>query len=317
MGDGRRRRVFRKTLRFAVTTACGGIVLSAASLPLASAATSSSSSGSGGGGGSGVSSSACSGVAERCAADLVCTGCTVAIGTRRERRSRRRLQQQSGDDDADDDGEQQQQEEPEESTELCSSRYPILVSGSGISFCERVGAAKCCEFSDNDAAATCMDDPLSAEYWGCFLMDEVSCDLSDMPCHSSHRATASPTAAPVFVTPSPTVPPIPAPTAAPTAAATAAPTAAPTAVATVATPSPTAGSRGGLGVSTPVPTVGLEGGELDTDDGVDIDVNEGAANGAARVVAFGRRGTAALASAVGVGVVVLSAGSLGVPFLVL
>lgn len=158
MVDGRRRGLFGKALCLAAATVSGGLLLGAANLPLAGAATSSSSSG-----GGGVPDSACSGVKERCLADPFCTGCTTGIGSRRRERSRRRLQQQSGgDDDANGSSSEQEQEA---STELCSSRYPILVSGSGVSFCERVGAAKCCEFSDNDTASTCLEDSLTAEYW--------------------------------------------------------------------------------------------------------------------------------------------------------
>lgn len=119
-----------------MATFSGGFILGVANLPVARAATSSASSGDG---------APCSDVAARCAANRSCAGCTTAIGSRRK--ARRRLQ------------------EEEVSTELCSSRYPILVTGSDISFCERVGAAKCCEFSNNDVALSCMEDTLAAEYW--------------------------------------------------------------------------------------------------------------------------------------------------------
>lgn len=150
MIDGRRKALLGKVLLLAMANASGGLVIGGASLPLAMAATSSASSG-----GGTADSSACVAVADRCAADPFCTGCTTAIvGVRK---TRRRLQQQ------------QQQDNDEEmevgSAELCSSRYPSLVSGSDVSFCERVGAASCCEFSDNDTAAACMEDPLSAEFW--------------------------------------------------------------------------------------------------------------------------------------------------------
>lgn len=157
MVDGRRRGLAGRAPFLAIAAAFGGLILGVVNLPLARAATSSASSG----GGGLPSSSACSDVAERCAADPFCAGCTIAAGGRRRERSRRRMQQQSGNDT--DDGSSLTEEEV--APELCSSRYPVLASGSGISFCERVGAAACCTYSDNDAALACLDDPLSAEYW--------------------------------------------------------------------------------------------------------------------------------------------------------
>lgn len=145
-------------------------------------------------------------------------------------------------------------------------------------------------------------------------MDEVSCDVSDMPCHPSHRVTAAPTtAAPaVFMTPSPTAPQIPASTAAPTAsAATATPTVGPTVAAAAATPSPTAGSRGGLDIPTPGPTDTFDAEEIGAG-GDDIDAADGEANAAAPTFG-GRVGPMALAGGVGVVVVAfLSEGGLGV-----
>eukprot|EP00903_Cladosiphon_okamuranus_P005918 g5849.t1 len=295
---GRRRGLFGKALCLAMAAVSWGLMLGAASLPAVGATTSSASSGVVGGV---APDSACGGVAERCAADPFCSGCTTAIGGRRKERSRRRLQQQAVDNDADD-GSQQQGGEEEVSTELCSSRYPILVTGSSVTFCERVGAAKCCEFSNNDVARSCMEDPLAAEYWGCFLMDEVNCDISDMPCHASHRATDSPTTAPVLVTASPTVSPTPAPTAAPTTTPSA-PTIAPS---VSATSFPTAGSRGDLNIPTPTPTSVFDAEELFADgvDPDDIDA-EGTSGVAARTV--GHRGILVLAGVVVVGVGLLSA----------
>lgn len=156
MIDGRRRGIFGKVLSVAVASAPGGLVFGVANLTLSRAATSSSAPTAGD-----VSYSACATVEERCTADPFCAGCTAAIGGRRKGRSRRRLQLQTGDDTDDNSGQEGAGAPPE----LCSARYPILVSGSSVSFCERVGVAKCCEFSDNDAALSCMADPLSAEYW--------------------------------------------------------------------------------------------------------------------------------------------------------
>lgn len=149
---------------------------------------------------------------------------------------------------------------------------------------------------------------------GCFLIDEVNCDISDMPCHASYRATAFPTAAPVFMTPSPSA----APSAAPSATPTAAPTIAPTLEA--ATPAPTSGSRGGIGLPTSSPTTVLDAEELDADD-ADVDDadaddadtddvgGEGASNGIARVT-IGLRETI-LAVVVGGGA--FFSGALGLP----
>lgn len=144
MVGGRRTGLSEKAVCLSLATAvCVGLILGFA--PLASA------------------SSACDTVAGRCAADPFCAGCTTAIAGRRKGRSRRRLQEQAGDDDAgDDDSVPQELEGP---PALCSARYPTLLSGSTVTFCERVGIAHCCDFSDNDTAQACLADPLSAEYW--------------------------------------------------------------------------------------------------------------------------------------------------------
>lgn len=132
-----------KAFRLALATLFGGLVLGVTVLPLAE----------------GTATSSCGNVAERCAADPFCTGCTSAMTRRRRERSRRGLQE--GDDDGDDDA----SASSASASDLCSTRYPSLVSGGAVSFCARVGAAKCCEFSDNDAASSCLEDPLAAEAW--------------------------------------------------------------------------------------------------------------------------------------------------------
>jgi len=137
-----------KAFRLVLATLFGGLVLGVILLPLAEGAVTGS----------------CSTVVERCAADPSCSDCTSTITRRRRERSRRGLQE-GDDDDGDDDGGASSAGAGGGGSELCSTRYPSLVSGGAVSFCGRVGAAKCCEFSDNDAASTCMDDPLSAEAW--------------------------------------------------------------------------------------------------------------------------------------------------------
>lgn len=128
-----------KAFRLALATLFGGLVLELIVLPLTD----------------GAAASSCSTVVDRCAADPFCSGCTSTITRRRRERSRRGLQEGGDDDDGAGGG----------GSELCSARYPDLVSGGTVSFCARVGTAKCCEFSDNNAASACLDDPLSAEAW--------------------------------------------------------------------------------------------------------------------------------------------------------
>lgn len=142
MIDSRPRGTAGKAFGLALATACGGLLLAVSTLPVVGATTTTSSS-------SGVFEPAsCGTVDARCAADPFCTSCTSSAGGRA--RSRRRLQQGN---------------ETEVATELCADRYPSIVTGPAVSFCARVGAARCCEFSDNDAASECLDDPLTAEYW--------------------------------------------------------------------------------------------------------------------------------------------------------
>lgn len=104
---------------------------------------------------------ACDATEETCLANAVCAGCTSAISGS----SSRRLQSNGEGDDDDDDDRQVDDDDESGTNVLCSSRYPNILAGSSVSFCERVGTSLCCEYDDNTVAATCLGNALTAEYW--------------------------------------------------------------------------------------------------------------------------------------------------------
>lgn len=171
MVEGRRRVVGGEKTplhRLAVATGFGATLLGAAlKLPLATATTTTSSSNATSSGDNGMTDtyygygdSVCRDVAVLCAANVFCVECSAPL---------LELLIGGGDDDGDssedDDDSAATVTDDEASSGLCSTRYPSLVSGDDVSFCGRVGTAKCCEYSNNDIASACLDDPLVAEVW--------------------------------------------------------------------------------------------------------------------------------------------------------